>query len=90
MSDGRRVRRTGPPPPSDGGLRWRIAGASRWWALAIGLLIGRAVVDTPDAVRQTFDAALALGLAFLVARSYRRWAREQLRARRERRERERG
>jgi len=86
VSEGR-VRQAAPPPPPDpgssGGLRSKIGGASRWWALAVGLLIGRVVVDAPDFVRQTFDAALFLGLAFLVARSYRRWAREQLRRRRE-------
>ena len=85
MSGERRVRRTAPPPPSVRGVRSRIAAASRWWALAIGLLVGRAAVDAPDVLRQGFDAALALGIAFLVARAYRRWAREQLRRRRDRR-----
>lgn len=85
MSDGRRIRQSAPPPPSTGGLRSAVAGASRWWALAIGLLVGRAVVDAPDVVRQSFDIVLALGFALLVARSYRRWAREQLRRRREQR-----
>jgi len=89
VSDGRRVRSAAPPPPPEpagrGGLRSRIGGASRWWALAIGLLIGRVVVDAPEVVRQSFDALIFLGLAFLVARSYRRWAREQLRRRREQR-----
>ncbi|HJM90254.1 MAG TPA: hypothetical protein QF624_11655 [Dehalococcoidia bacterium] len=89
MSDGRRVRSATPPPPPEPagrrGLRSRIGGASRWWALAIGLLVGRIVVDAPEVVRQSFDALFFLGLAFLVARSYRRWAREQLRRRREQR-----
>jgi hypothetical protein len=48
-------------------------------------MIGRVVVDAPEAVRQSFDALLFVGIAFLVARSYRRWAREQIRRRREQR-----
>ena len=88
MSGGRPTRRAAPPPPAPRGLRSRIAGTSRWWALAIGLLAGRAVVDAPEAVRQSFDLALGLGLALLVARAYRRWAREQIRRRQQQRERQ--
>ena len=55
--------------------------------IAIGMLIGRWIVALPLAAAQTLDVLLYLAIAFLVARSYRHWARGRLEARAEHRER---
>lgn len=77
MSTHRGGRRTPLPPPSRGAWS-RLATLSRWWALAAGLLAGRLVAGAPGVVAGAFDLALAAGIAFLIARAYRRWARRRL------------
>ena len=57
--------------------------------IAIGMLIGRWMVALPVAATQTLDVLLYFAIAFLAARSYRRWARGRLAARAEQRERSR-
>jgi hypothetical protein len=41
-------------------------------------LAGRLAAGLPGAAAQLFDFALAAGVAFLLARAYRRWARRRL------------
>jgi hypothetical protein len=54
--------------------------------LPIGMLIGSWMVALPLAATQTLNVLLYLAIAFLAARSYRRWARGRLEARAEQRE----
>ncbi len=83
----RRDRRLPPPPSESGSSRSPL---SPLWMLAIGILLGRWMVALPLAATQTLDVLLYLAIAFLAARSYRRWARARLEERAEQRERSAG
>lgn len=88
--DGRRqiIGRRPPPPstvPSSGWWGWpRLA---VWWVLLLGVLMGRLSTGGPVGAQRLLDLAIALGLALLVAISYRRWVRGVLRSRARDRER---
>lgn len=58
-----------------------------WWMLLLGLQVGRLSTGGPVESQRLFDLAITLGLALLVAISYRRWVRGVLRARARERER---
>jgi hypothetical protein len=95
VSRRRRGRRPGPPPaaaskpppppvpteePASSGRSWLFV---LFVALA-GALIGRYVTsDFPSGARDSFDLLLAVGFAFVLAASYRRWMRGVIQRRRE-------
>lgn len=73
-----------PPPspeaPSPSGRSWLFV----FFIALAGALIGRYVSsDFPSGARDTFDLLLAVGFAFVLAASYRRWMRGVIQRRRE-------
>lgn len=88
--DGRRqITGHRPPPPTaaPGSGRWGWPRLAVWWVLLLGILVGRLSTGGPVGVQPVLDLAIALGLALLVAISYRRWVRGVLRSRARDRER---
>lgn len=93
MSRRRRGRRPSPPPaaatkpPPPAPEAQSSTGRSWLFVLFIalaGALIGRYVSsDFPSGARDTFDLLLAVGFAFVLAASYRRWMRGVIQRRRE-------
>ncbi len=77
---------TKPPPPAptpvegSGGHSWLFV---LFIALTAALIARYVVSEFPSGARDTFDLLLAVGFAFVLAASYRRWMRGVIQRRRE-------
>jgi hypothetical protein len=94
VSRRRRGRRPSPPPaaatkPPPPPVSAEEPSRGRSWLFVLfialaGALVGRYVTsDFPSGARDTFDLLLAVGFAFVLAASYRRWMRGVIQRRRE-------